>query len=61
MPEKGGIEVFSAIKCITPDAKIIVYTGFHQYEHSLYIEIADKFLLKSDDPEKLLQAIAELS
>ncbi len=60
MPEKDGLEVFSAVKCIIPDVKVIIYTGFQKYEKSIYTELADKFLLKSDNPEKLLQAIVEL-
>lgn len=60
MPEKDGLEVFSAIKCIIPDVKVIVYTGFQKYEHSIYTEMADRFLLKSGNPEELLQAIVEL-
>lgn len=61
MPEKDGLEVFSALKCVAPKVKIIVYTGFQKYEHSTYTDMADRFLLKSGNPEALLQAIAELA
>ena len=60
MPQKDGIEVFSAVKGISPATKIIIYTGFQRYESSLYARSADKFLLKSDSPEKLLEAIEEM-
>jgi len=60
MPDKDGIEIFSSIKSIVPSSKIIIYTGFERYEHSVYAGIADKFLLKSDNPEILLKEIEEL-
>ncbi len=61
MPEKGGIDVISSIKSIDPNIKIIIYTGFKKYEASTYAKTADKFLLKGDSPEKILQAINELT
>ena len=61
MPEKNGIEILSTIKGISPDSKIIIYTGFREYENSMYATMADKFLLKDNNPEKLLQAITELT
>jgi len=60
MPEKGGIDIISSIKNIAPKTKVIIYTGFQRYENSTYARIADKFLLKDDNPEKLLQSISEL-
>ena len=60
MPEKGGIEILATIKAISPDTKIIIYTGFQKYEDSAYARIADKFLLKDNDPGKLLQVISEI-
>lgn len=60
MPEKNGTEILSAIRCLAPNIKIIIYTGFEEYEHSVYAGMADKLLLKSSDPEKLLMIIEEL-
>lgn len=60
MPEKDGIEIFNPVKCISPKTKIIIYTGFQRYEDSVCAKMADRFLLKGDNPEKLLQVIAEL-
>jgi len=57
MPEKDGISIFSTIRSISPDAKIIVYTGFSKYENSILAKEADKFIIKSDDPNKLVEAI----
>jgi len=61
MPEKGGIEIFATIKALSPNTKIIIYTGFKKYEDSPYARMADKFLLKDNDPGKLLQAISEIA
>ncbi len=61
MPEKDGIEILFSIKTISPSSKIIIYTGFQRYANSIYAQTADRFLLKGDNLEDLLKAIAELS
>lgn len=61
MPGKDGVEIFYSLKTIRPEIKIIIYTGFHRYEGTLYARNADKFILKDDPPEKLLNAIEELT
>ena len=60
MPEKDGIEIFDCLKCIQPRVKVIVYTAFHRYEASSYARLADRFILKDDPPQKILEAIREL-
>ncbi|GEM_PF-611873 len=60
MPEKDGTEVFNTIRSIQSNIKIIIYTGFQRFENSMYAQNAEKFLLKDENPEKLLQAIEEL-
>ena len=60
MPNKDGAEIISSIKSIAPNTKIIIYTAFSRYEGSMYASTVDKFLLKSGNPENLLQAIEEL-
>lgn len=60
MPQKDGIEAYSAIRRISPGTKIIIYTAFQKYEYSLYAQTADRFLLKSESPEKLIRAIREV-
>jgi len=59
MPEKDGIEILPAIKCIAPDVRIIIYTAFPRYESSVYAEMADRFLLKTDSPEDIIRIIDE--
>ena len=61
MPEKDGIDILSTIKSISPHIKIIIYTGFKKYEQTIYAYAADKFLVKGDNPEQILQAINELT
>ncbi len=60
MPQKDGMEVFSAVRRISPDTRIIIYTGFQKYEHTLFAKTADRFLLKSEGPEKLIRAIEDV-
>ncbi|MCK4994972.1 MAG: response regulator [Candidatus Omnitrophica bacterium] len=61
MPEKDGIEPFFCIKTISAKSKIIIYTGFQRYKDSIYARIADRFLLKGDTLEELLESVEELS
>ena len=61
MPEKDGTDIIFSIKSISPETKIIIYTGFQKYENSVYAGTADGFILKGGSPEKLLQVIEKLS
>lgn len=61
MPEKDGITVISSVKSICKDIKIVIYTGFKKYADSTYAKSVDKFLLKGENPEKIVQAINELA
>lgn len=61
MPGRSGIEIISTIRSASPCAKIIIYTGFQKYKNSVYAHIVDKFLLKNDDIQGLLQVIEEFS
>lgn len=60
MPEKDGTEVFNTIRSMAGGLKIIIYTAFQRFENSPYAHMAERFLLKDENPEKLLQAIEEL-
>ncbi len=60
MPVKDGLEVIFSIKSVSPGSKIIIYTGFRRYENSIYARSADRFLLKTETPGKLLEMIEEL-
>lgn len=60
MPLKDGLEILSAVKNISPYTRIIIYTGFQKYKDSPFARIADKFLLKNEGMEKLLQTLEEI-
>lgn len=60
MPEKDGIEVFGCLKCLRSETKIIIYTAYHKYEDSLYLQRADRFILKDSPVQELIQAIKDL-
>jgi len=60
MPEKDGTEVFNMVRSMQSGIKIIIYTGFQRFENSMYAQSAERFLLKDENPEKLLRAIEEL-
>lgn len=60
MPEKDGTEVFNMVRSMQSGIKIIIYTGFQRFENSMYAHSAERFLLKDENPEKLLRAIEEL-
>jgi len=61
MPSKGGLDVLNTIKSVAPDTKVIIYTGFAQYQKSVYVSVVDKFLLKTDSPDKVLEAVESLT
>lgn len=60
MPEKGGIEIISAVKGLCPLVKIIIYTGMASYQRSPYTKMVDKFVLKGGDIETLFKALDDL-
>ena len=61
MPGESGFDILSTIKSISPNTKIIIYTGFQSYEDSIYSKVADRFLLKGGSIEEFLQVIKELA
>ncbi len=61
MPEKDGMSILSTIRQVSPYSRIVIYTGYQEYENSVYARTADRFLLKGGDIEKLIKAIDELS
>jgi len=60
MPEKGGISIFDTVRSISPASKLIIYTGYTSYQHSIFAREADAFINKTDGPEKLLETIEAL-
>ena len=62
MPEKSGIEIFSTIRGMAPNTKIVIYTAIEEYENSIYARKADRFLIKGESgPDELLKTISELT
>ena len=61
MPEKGGISIFDTIKQLSPYSRIIIYTGYQEYEDSIYARKADRFLVKGTSVEGLVNAVKELA
>ncbi len=61
MPEKDGMSVLDTIKRISPHSRIIIYTGYQEYETSVYARAVDRFLVKGRDVEDLIKAVDELS
>ena len=60
MPEKGGISIFDTIRSVSPASKLIIYTGYTHYKHSIFAREADAFINKTDGAEALLKVLDEL-
>lgn len=61
MPEKSGLSILGTIKQIAPYSRIIIYTGYDEYENSVYARSVDRFLVKGANIEKLVEAVDELA
>ena len=61
MPEKDGMSILGTIKEVSPLSRIIIYTGYSEYQNSVYARTADKFLVKGASIEGLIKAVEELS
>ena len=63
LPEKSGIDAVIEIKAVFPEIKILMLTVFEDDE-KIFAAIkagANGYLLKKDPPQKILDAIKELS
>ena len=60
MPERGGISVFDTIRSVSPASKLIIYTGYTDYEGSIFAREADAFIKKTDGAGKILEVLEEL-
>ena len=60
MPEKGGLSILDTLKQVSPYSRVIIYTGYHEYENSIYARAADRFLVKDGRVEDLINAVKEL-
>jgi DNA-binding response OmpR family regulator len=61
MPAKNGLSVISTVKQIAPYSRIVIYTGYQEYENSVYARTADRFLVKGGSLDNLVQVVQELS
>lgn len=59
-PDKNITAVLGGIKSASPQTRIVVYSGYEEYESSPYVRQADAFLCKSKGIEALLSLIDEL-
>ena len=61
MPEKDGLSILHTLKQVAPYSRIIIYTGYREYEKSVYARTADRFLIKGGSIEELIDAVGDLS
>ena len=61
MPEKDGLSIITSIKELSPYSRIIIYTGYHEFEKSVYARSVDSFLVKGATIDKLIEVVEELS
>jgi len=61
MPGKDGLSIFNTLKQVSPYSRIIIYTGYQEYENSVYARAADRFVLKGDSLKNLIAAVEELT
>ena len=61
MPGKDGLSIFNTLKQVSPYSRIIIYTGYQEYEDSVYARTADRFVLKGDSLQNLITAVEELT
>ena len=59
MPEKDGMSILDTLKQLSPYSRIIIYTGYQEYENSVYARVADRFLLKGGDVQALVEVVEE--
>ena len=60
MPTKGGISIFDTVRSVSPVSKLIIYTGYTSYQHSVFAREADAFISKIEGAEKLIAKLKEL-
>jgi DNA-binding NtrC family response regulator len=60
MPEKGGVSIFDTVRSLSPVSRLIIYTGYTSYRHSVFAREADAFINKTEGPEKLLEVLEKL-
>jgi CheY-like chemotaxis protein len=61
MPDKDGLSILDTIRQVSPYSRIIIYTGYQEYEHSVYARAADRFIVKGGSIDDLIAAVDEFS
>ena len=61
MPDKGGFSIINTVRSVSPASKLIIYTGYTNYRHSVLGREADAFVNKTEGPEKLLEILSKLT
>lgn len=61
MPEKDGISILSTVRQVSPYSRLIIYTGYQEYEDTVYAREADRFLVKGKSVDELIEAVKDLS
>ncbi len=59
-PDKNASVILGGLKSASPKTRILIYSGYEEYETSPYVRIADAFLCKSKSTELLLSTIEKL-
>ncbi|MFH0858735.1 MAG: response regulator [Candidatus Omnitrophota bacterium] len=57
LPDKNASVILGGLKSVSPKTRIVIYSGYEEYEKSPYVRVADAFLCKSKGPEELLVTI----
>jgi len=60
MPERWGTSIFNTVRSVSPVSKLVIYTGFPDYEKSVFARKADAFVSKTDGTEKLVNVLQNL-
>jgi DNA-binding NarL/FixJ family response regulator len=60
MPVMDGLEAARVIKQHWPETKIIIYSMYPEYSESARMVGAERFINKSDPPEKLLAEVTRI-
>lgn len=60
MPDKDGLSIFDTIFSVSPASKVIIYSGYTSYSHSVLAKRAYAFINKADGVEKLLESLKEI-
>lgn len=60
MPDRSGMSIFETVRSVSPASKVIIYTGYTIYRHSVFGRAADAFVDKVDGAEKLIEVLKKL-